>query len=332
MRKLLDIPMDAIDPNPFRRLAKYPYVERKVEALKSSIEAVGLWEGVTARKKGNRYELAFGHHRIEAARRVGLKSAPMIVRNLTDKQMLQFMGRGNDKVYNVDFPTLLGAWNAVAAVIGKRAQAIEIAMVLGWTQAHKSGATANHTAEACHAAAVLIGGGHIRREDLTDLSVTQARKICSRAVAKIKQLEKLAKIAKRPVSETEAAKKHIGKAVAKTAAESRRGQIMDRDLPGQVDVNAYHIAKEAKKRSPLFEQFGRDLANRIAKTLNNDGNAGKLADMQAALGDITTEADRAAVRAVRRELGKLEARVAEWKKALEPNKVVKLPVVGRAKK
>ena len=51
MSKLFNVPMDAIDANPFRRLGDYPYVERKIDALKRSIEDVGLWEGVIARMR-----------------------------------------------------------------------------------------------------------------------------------------------------------------------------------------------------------------------------------------------------------------------------------------
>jgi len=100
MTEIVQASIDNVDHNPFRLLQKYPFVERKVEALMRSIDDVGLWEGVIARKAGRGYQIAFGHHRIEAARRNNMKRVPLIVRDLTDEQMLQFMGRDLRR-YNV---------------------------------------------------------------------------------------------------------------------------------------------------------------------------------------------------------------------------------------
>lgn len=85
--------IESIDANPHRQIDKYPFIERKIEALMRSYTEVGMWEGIIARQNGNRYEIAFGHHRLEAARRSVIGALPVIVRELTDAQMLQFMGR-----------------------------------------------------------------------------------------------------------------------------------------------------------------------------------------------------------------------------------------------
>ena len=95
MAHLVNVPIADIDPNPHRDLSTYPWIERKVEMLKRSIEGVGFWEGVIVRLKGKRVECAFGHHRIEAARRLGIDKIPVIVRDLSDEEMLRFMGREN---------------------------------------------------------------------------------------------------------------------------------------------------------------------------------------------------------------------------------------------
>ena len=67
--QVLTVKIEEVDANPFRRLGDYPYVQRKLDTLIKSINDVGLWEGVIGRKAGNRVEIAFGHHRVEAARR-----------------------------------------------------------------------------------------------------------------------------------------------------------------------------------------------------------------------------------------------------------------------
>ena len=184
MAKLFNVPMDAIDANPFRRLGDYPYVEDKINALKRSIEDVGLWEGVISRKKDNRYEIAFGHHRIEAARQLGEKGVPMIVRELDDEQMLKFMGRENMEDYNADFLTMLETWEAAVKFGDGRLESsepLEIATLLGWLD--KAGVRMSPTAAACAAASGLIQGSYIKREALSGLTVKEAREICTRAQA-----------------------------------------------------------------------------------------------------------------------------------------------------
>jgi ParB-like chromosome segregation protein Spo0J len=48
---------------------------------------------VIGRSVGGRYQLAFGHHRIEAVRRSHITEIPLITETLTDRQMLQLMGQ-----------------------------------------------------------------------------------------------------------------------------------------------------------------------------------------------------------------------------------------------
>ena len=117
MSQIKQISIQSIDCNPFRKIGNYPYVERKLDALARSIKDVGMWEGVIARSDGNRVQIAFGHHRIEAARRMGLASVPIIMRDLDDESMLKFMGRENGEDYNSDFLCLLETWEAAASYL-----------------------------------------------------------------------------------------------------------------------------------------------------------------------------------------------------------------------
>jgi hypothetical protein len=58
--------------------------------------------------------------------------------DLSDKQMLQFMGRENGEDYNSDFVIMLNTWDGAAAyfraISRKSAQPIEIARLLGWVR------------------------------------------------------------------------------------------------------------------------------------------------------------------------------------------------------
>jgi hypothetical protein len=79
-----------------------------------------------------RVQIAFGHHRIEAARQELGEGAtvPIIIRDLTDKEMLEFMGRENLEDYNTNFTVMLESWEAardfLAREPGRKMQTLNI--------------------------------------------------------------------------------------------------------------------------------------------------------------------------------------------------------------
>ena len=338
MPELLSVPIDVIDANPFRLLAHYPYNEHKLETLQRSIADVGLWEGVIARHKENRYEIAFGHHRIEAARRSGLAKVMLIVRDLNDEQMLQFMGRENMEEYNAEFILMLETWEATHRFLsgsgnaGDTPQAIEIASLLGWTQLHVQGwVQLNDTARACNAAFALIKGGYIARDDLGGISVRAGREIVERAQTRIEQLEELGKQGKRSAGEIEGAKQQVGKGAKETVRQHKEGQLSHNELRGQVDVNAYRHARRSKKTGPLLTVFARNLADSLAKLLKDDTNAGKLAEIQKVVADITLDEDKQLLARIDFELNALAERSQMWQRrmVLPSSKIVSLQQISK---
>jgi hypothetical protein len=116
----------------------------ELQKLSASYKDIGVWAGVIGRKVGNRFEIAFGHHRIEAAKRSKMKEVPIIIEKLTDAEMLRYMGRENGEDYNADFLVMLETWDAavdylkshpeeISAARPERIQTVEIARFLGWT-------------------------------------------------------------------------------------------------------------------------------------------------------------------------------------------------------
>jgi len=334
MTEIVQASIDNVDHNPFRLLQKYPYVERKVEALMRSIDDVGLWEGVIARKAGRGYEIAFGHHRIEAARRNKMKRVPLIVRDLTDEQMLQFMGRENMEDYNADFLTMLETWEAAvkfsAASRPQKLEPVDIARVLGWTVADRESDRMSHTARACTAAHALMLGGYVARTDLRDLTVNAAREILGRAQTRMEQIQRVGSQNKRPAREIEQAKRHVGKAATKTAQDVRSGKVAQRDLRGQVDVHAYRSAKDSKP-TPLFAVFGRAIAESISKMVCTDTAAEKLEEIAKVVGKVTLDDDKACLRHIDFALAELGERSSNWRQRLTPKgqNVVPLKLLKR---
>jgi len=60
-----------------------------------SIERNDLWRGIVARKATKGYQIAFGHHRLEAIKRLGIARIDIDVADLSDAQMLQYLSDEN---------------------------------------------------------------------------------------------------------------------------------------------------------------------------------------------------------------------------------------------
>lgn len=88
-----------LKPNPFRDMTEFPIHEDKVEALIGSINKDGYWNNIEARPAadGIGYEIAYGHHRVEALRRVFGPDAEVavMVEDFTNDAMIRRMANEN---------------------------------------------------------------------------------------------------------------------------------------------------------------------------------------------------------------------------------------------
>ena len=107
-------PIEQILPNPHRNFDIYPIGEQQVELLIESIEEVGMFLGLPARKTKEGYEIACGHHRLEALVRTGATHFDLSVSNYTDEEMLKIMIRENSTQRgNENFGAVLDSVGAV---------------------------------------------------------------------------------------------------------------------------------------------------------------------------------------------------------------------------
>jgi hypothetical protein len=106
--------------NPYRDLKSNPLLPEKIDELVASINTTGFWDNVVVRKnaEGN-YELAYGHHRIAAAIKVGLVEAEFIVKDLTDALMIQIMDNENREIYASSPAALLESVKAVVRALAE---------------------------------------------------------------------------------------------------------------------------------------------------------------------------------------------------------------------
>jgi hypothetical protein len=91
-----------IDPNPFRDFARNPMGEAQLDQLAASIDATSFWANCLVRQHGRRYQLGYGHMRLEAAKRAGIREAEFQVRILDDDAMLRVMFAENVTQFGKD--------------------------------------------------------------------------------------------------------------------------------------------------------------------------------------------------------------------------------------
>lgn len=110
------VTLSQVHPNPHRDMDRYPILEEKIDRLQESIQSTGFWENIIARPTQDGVELAYGHHRLEALRREFPPDheIEIIVRDLTDSEMLKIMARENDEAYH---STAWAAMETVRAVV-----------------------------------------------------------------------------------------------------------------------------------------------------------------------------------------------------------------------
>ena len=113
--KLVNIKLSDIRPNPNRDLKFNPFNEEKITALMASIGETGFWTNVIVRKApdGKGYEQAYGHHRLESAKRSGIEEADFVVRELDENMMLKMMELENSEEYRYNILSLLESVRAV---------------------------------------------------------------------------------------------------------------------------------------------------------------------------------------------------------------------------
>lgn len=84
---IIEAKLSSIRPNRFQ--PREEFNPQKLEELVSSIKEKGIIQPVLARVMEDGYELITGERRLRAAKRLGLKKIPLIVREVSDSEMLE---------------------------------------------------------------------------------------------------------------------------------------------------------------------------------------------------------------------------------------------------
>lgn len=136
----MKIQVSDLRPNPFRRFEAYPLQPEKIAALKESIGSTEFWDNLVARRAPNGhggFEIAFGHHRVQALHELGIETIDIPLRDLDDKTMLRMMAHENR-----------AEWGAVAAVEQETVRAVVEAYASGTIELPKPGSQGGKTRNA----------------------------------------------------------------------------------------------------------------------------------------------------------------------------------------
>jgi ParB-like chromosome segregation protein Spo0J len=98
--EVMKVSLSQLKSNPHRNIENYPINEDKVQELIKSYENTEYWGNIICRKVGDHYEIAFGHHRLEALRRMKFQQVEVIVKKLDDGTMLKMMADENSESWS----------------------------------------------------------------------------------------------------------------------------------------------------------------------------------------------------------------------------------------
>jgi len=81
------LPIGSLKPNPFQPRDKTD--DESIITLARSIEHSGILQPIAVRRNDNHYEIIAGERRWTAAKSIGMREIPVLVREATDEQMLE---------------------------------------------------------------------------------------------------------------------------------------------------------------------------------------------------------------------------------------------------
>ncbi len=97
---LAEIAVGSIVPNPHQ--PRLHFDEAKLTELANSIKEHGILQPLVVSKNGDQYELIAGERRFQAAKRIGLATVPVIIRDVTEQEKLELAIIENVQRHNLN--------------------------------------------------------------------------------------------------------------------------------------------------------------------------------------------------------------------------------------
>jgi ParB-like chromosome segregation protein Spo0J len=215
--KFIEAPESSIEYNPYRDTTRYPIDEEATQRLVDSFDGLGNFGTLPARKVGGRYQIAAGHHRLEALRNLGVKKIPLLVSEYTEDQMVEVM--------TVENSTQRGQ-NAAALLDSVAAITYRLAKLLLTESDHDLSTNVERCFESEKAAQTARG------------NLLSGKGIGSPAIVKF-------------APEGALARREVESAIAALKSDGRMNQIIEEV---QAEVEAELAELEAKKQTPAVQK------------------------------------------------------------------------------
>ena len=251
---LLEVPVEAVKPNP--RQPRTTFDDETLDALALSIEEVGVLQPVVVRRTAGGFELIAGERRLRAAKKAGLPTIPVIVRESDDAESLREALIENIHREDLNAIELAEAFRELLEELGLKQE----------TLADRLGVSRSHVANTirllqlpAEVQALLAEGkiqaGHGRA--LLSLGDDEAqRTLALRAAAEVLSVREVEDLVRRYVDQTAAERTSAAPATA--AAEPARDpgslaeveEILSEQLATRVTIQM------GKKRGRIVVEFG----------------------------------------------------------------------------
>lgn len=97
---LREVPLGSIVPNPHQ--PRLSFDEAKLEELTNSIKEHGILQPIVVSKNGEQHEIIAGERRFQAAKRAGLTTVPVVIRDVTEQEKLELAIIENVQRHNLN--------------------------------------------------------------------------------------------------------------------------------------------------------------------------------------------------------------------------------------
>lgn len=302
MSELQKVKIKNLRPNPFRRLDEYPIDREKVNRLKLSIGVAGFWTSIIGRPADDGLvEIAFGHHRhVALTETFGPEDeVEIIVRNLTNEQMLKMMANENAREWGSDGWVTVETIRATLDAYGKglielpavpkdtRKDLIRyvsqnsdsrsytkgiVAQFLGWTRSQRGETVRpNNDCDVAFAAIDAMDLGLVKPSQIKNVASYQIDEICGGALAVYRAAEKEAR---RNEEEAKEARKRAQSALtpAKKQEAEKKAKVYEQQAEKaarQKDTAEKNAKEYAATSSQTFQKSQRGQASKDLDDVRN---------------------------------------------------------------
>lgn len=126
------VDIDDLRPNPYQPRVKFD--EEALEELASSIKEHGVFQPILVKKSIKGYDIIAGERRTRAAKKAGLEKVPVIIREVTDEEMMQVALLENLQRENLTAIEEANAYKSIIDLMNITQE--ELAQKLGKSRSH----------------------------------------------------------------------------------------------------------------------------------------------------------------------------------------------------